>query len=208
MSDFPISFAPQTVALDKTLFSESDQKLIDHLAELGYEIHSGLTTSYADDISKMCLQPSIKEYCPNDSGRRFTDQEATENWLSKGRAAFLLLKKEANHELSLSGYGWAGLEKSTHVMSGETTFALRVGEADQGKGLATPYCRLILAGAAAIYEAKNMWLETWSSDSAAVHIYHKLGFVDEDQVDDMRPTSSGQTVPDTRLYMYLANDKL
>jgi RimJ/RimL family protein N-acetyltransferase len=207
VSDFPSEFTQQTTPFDESLFSEPDIELIHNLNEMGYEVHFGLTPGYADDISKMCLQPSIREYCPNDSGRRFTDLKATERWLSKGRAAFLLLKKEAG-DLRLSGYGWSGLEKNSRVMSGETTFALRIGEADQGKRLATPFCRLILAGTAAIYEAKEMWLETWSSDAAAVHIYHKIGFVDVGQVNDKRPTLSGQSVVDTRLYMSLPSDRL
>jgi ribosomal protein S18 acetylase RimI-like enzyme len=53
-----------------------------------------------------------------------------------------------------------------------------------------------------------MWLETWASDGAAVHIYHKLGFEDVDSQVDQRPTAGGQTVADTRLYMSLPNELL
>ena len=207
MKDFPTGFAAQTTPLDESIFSQADAELISLLKEKGYEVHTGLTTAYADDIARMCLEPSIKEYCPNDSGRRFTDRAAAEKWLAKGRVAFLLLKKE-NNELSLSGYGWAGVETSPHVPGGEITFALRVGEAGQGQGLATPFSRLVIAATATIYVARNFWLETWASNGGAVHIYHKLGFVDVDQTSNDRPTADGQTVADTRLYMSLANDRL
>lgn len=205
---FPDTFDVATRPLTAADLSGADAALVQQLAEKGYEVHTGLTTDFADDIARMCLQPSIKEYCPNDSGRRFTDRQATESWLAKGRAAFLLLKREADGTLSLAGYGWAGTEASPHVPEGQTTFALRVGEASQGQGLATPFCRLILAGSAGLYGSQNMWLETWASDGAAVHIYHKLGFEDVDSQADQRPTSSGQTVADTRLYMSLPNELL
>ncbi len=85
---------------------------------------------------------------------------------------------------------------------------MRVGEASQGQGLATPFSRLILAGSATLYGSQDMWLETWASDGAAVHIYHKLGFEDVDSQVDQRPTAGGQTVADTRLYMSLPNELL
>jgi ribosomal protein S18 acetylase RimI-like enzyme len=205
--DFPTAFASETLPLDTSLFNKTDVELIERLAEKGYEIHTGLTPAYADDIAQMCLQPSIKEYCPNDYGKRFANLDATEQWLAKGRLTFLLLKKQGE-EYSLTGYGWSGLETSEHAPGGESTFALRIGEAGQGQGLATPFARLIVAGTAAIYDVKNMWLETWASNGGAVHIYHKLGFKDVAQVDGIRPTADGRTVKDTRLYMTLSNDLL
>jgi ribosomal protein S18 acetylase RimI-like enzyme len=94
------------------------------------------------------------------------------------------------------------------VPGGETTFAIRVGEAGQGQGLATPFAWLIVVGAAQVYEARKFWLETWQSNEGAVHIYHKIGFVDVDSQNDTRPTTAGGEVPDTRLYMSLSDDKL
>ena len=205
MKDFPTGFATQTSTLDEALFKEADAALIRQLSDKGYAVHAGLTAKYAGDIMQMCLQPSIKEYCPNDCGRRFKDLEAAKQWLAKGRAAFLLVHKTNN---SLVGYGWAGRETSPHVPGGETTFAIRIGESHQGQGLSTPYLRLIIAATAAIYGARNIWLETWASDAAAVHIYHKLGCIDVNQVEDQRPTADGSTMSDTRLYMSLPNDRL
>ncbi len=207
MKDFPVTYDRRASELDASLFKQDDASLIRQLKEKGYEIRHGLTPDYADDISKMCLQSSIKEYCPNDSARRFINQAATQQWLSKGRAAFLLLKREGD-VLNLAGYGWSGVEASDHVADSEVTFAIRIGEGSQGQGLAEPFSRLIIAATVLIYEAKNIWLETWLSDGAAVHIYHKIGFVDVDQVEDNRPTADGRNVPDTRLYMSLSNDLL
>ncbi len=202
---FPITFSDTTMPLTEAMFGDAGADLVRQLSAKGYEVHTGLTPKFADDIAKMCLQPSIKEYCPNDAGRRFANRAATEHWLGKGRCAFLLLKRETGNNLSLAGYGWAGLETNSHIPGGESTFALRIGEDDQGQGLATPFARLIVAGTAKLFGSKNMWLETWASDGAAVHIYHKLGFEDVDQEPGERPTASGETVTDTRLYMSLPN---
>src|SRR5579884_1049083 len=156
MSNFPVEFAERTEQLTADRLSGDDVEMLQRLSEKGYEIHTGLTQAFAEQIMEMCLQPSIKEYCPNDCGRRFKDLEAVRTWLAKGRGAILLLKNDAGN-LRLAGYGWAGGELSVHVPGGETTFAIRIGEADQGQGLATPYCRLIVAGSSLIYDAKNYW---------------------------------------------------
>ena len=205
MSDFPHELVEQTQVLTKDMFEDSDVALIGQLADQGYEVQAGLTAKYADDIAKMCLQPSIKEFCPNDSGRRFKDRQATEQWLAKGRGAFLLIKKD---DQSLVGYGWAGDETSSHASDGQTTFAIRIGEEGQGQGLATPFARLILSGAAQLYGARDFWLETWASNGGAVHVYHKIGFEDVDQAEDSRPTTGGEPALDVRLYMSLANGLL
>jgi len=191
MKLFPTRFMATTEPLAANQFDEADEQLIKQLADQGYEVHSGLTSNYADQIAKMCLQPSIKEYCPNDAKQRFTNRSATEQWLSKGRCVFLLLKRQNNQELTLVGYGWAGTGTSSHVPKGQTTFAVRLGEDGQGQGLATPFTRLIVASTALVYGSKNLWLETWASNTAAAHIYHKLGFIDIDQQSGKRPTDHG-----------------
>jgi len=51
-------------------------------------------------------------------------------------------------------------------------------------------------------------LETWASNGAAAHIYHKLGFQDVAQAPGHRPRADGQTIDDTRIYMELPNKYL
>jgi ribosomal protein S18 acetylase RimI-like enzyme len=208
MADFPTGFDAQSTPLTASRFSEADAALVNRLAEDGYEIHVGLTRKFAGDIAEMCRQPSIKEYCPNDSGKRFKDAESTETWLGKGRATFLLLKRGEDDELDLVGYGWAGGGASPHAPGGTNTFALRIGETGQGKGLATPFSRLILAGTTLLYGAKDFWLETWQSNAGAVHVYHKIGFRDVHEEAGERPTSIGASVEDIRLFMELDNELL
>lgn len=203
------------VTLDKTLHNfpvdqlgPQGQAAWQLLQDKGYEVKIGLTPELAASIMEMAVEPSIREYCPKDSSERFTNQAAIENWLQKGRAMFLLVKKDVLPETRLVGYGWVGAGRSPHVPEGEATFALRIGEAGQGRGLATSFSRLVISGAAILFDTTCVWLETWESNAGAVHIYHKLGFGDITQQASERPTATGGTVQDTRLYMTLADTLL
>lgn len=207
MTDFPDKFDETTQPLPDDL-GQAGNEAARQLAERGYEVRAGLTTELAGQILTMSQEPSIREYCPKDSGERFADLESTKRWLSKGRAMFLLLERSDGGKLDLAGYGWSGAASSRHVPDGEITFALRVGEAGQGQGLATPFSQLILSSTAILYGAKNIWLETWASNGGAVHIYHKLGFTDVDKQPDRRLLPDGGTADDTRLYMSLPNELL
>jgi ribosomal protein S18 acetylase RimI-like enzyme len=136
--------------------------------------------------------------------------EAIEKWLSKQRLTFLLLKKEANGELNLAGYGWIGIKDSEHAPGAHTTFSLRVSQNHGGQGLAAPFSTLMVMGSATVFGIKDIWLETWASNGAAVHIYHKIGFEDVDAVPGERPTTleGGGTVQDERLFMTFPNSFL
>ena len=207
MKPYPISLADNTEPVSAGSLGQADVEALQFLAEKGYEVHLGLTPNYADDIITMAREPAIREYCPNDYGNRFADRVATERWLSKGRAVFLLLKRQGD-QLQLAGYGWAGPATSEQVADGEATVALRLGEIGQGQGLATPFLQLMVASSAAHYGAKNLWLETWASNSAAVHVYQKLGFEPVAEVAGERQTQAGGAVADIRLYMSLPNERL
>lgn len=208
MGSFPAGYDHVLNALNPDTLTGSSRDALQELESKGYEVRYGLTFELADEIAKMALEPSIKEYCPNDCGDRFANREATEKWLGKGRAAYLLLKKDETGGLILAGYGWAGAGTSSHVPGGETTFALRAGEIGQGQGLATPFSKLIIQSSANLFDARKFWLETWQSNGGAVHIYHKLGFEDVDSEQDYRVTAEGQKVADTRLYMSLSEQAL
>ncbi len=205
MMDFPDSFADETQKLNQDLLDEADAAAARQMEERGYEVHVGLTPAFAEAIAVMAEEAGIREYCPKDLSERFTDRAAAERWLSKKRSTFLLLKRMDDGSLALAGYGWAGTGSNDHAPGGKTTFALRIGEIGQGQGLAAPFSRLIIAATAALYGAADFWLETWGSNGAAVHIYHKLGFETVDEEPGERHSPGGERVPDTRIYMLLPN---
>jgi ribosomal protein S18 acetylase RimI-like enzyme len=201
MSAYPATLSEVTTKLTAETVTAA-AGAIDQLGAQGFEVHMGLTKEYALAIIEMCLEPAIKEYCPNDCGQRFKDLAAAQGWLSKGRAVFLLLKRDGEN-LTLAGYGWTGSGTSSHVPGGETTFAIRIGEIGQGQGLATPFSEAILGASVELFDAKSVWLETWQSNGGAVHVYHKVGFVDVDEAPGQRQTADGGVTDDTRLYMSL-----
>jgi RimJ/RimL family protein N-acetyltransferase len=209
MIDFPSAFTGTTETLQPiTALGDQAGQAIQQLADKGYEVRIGLTPEFAEAITTMTHEPAIRLYCPKDAGERFTDRAATERWLSKQRAMFLLIKRGENNQSQLAGYGWVGAGSSEHVPGGEITFAIRIGEIGQGQGLATPFAWLIVAAAAERFGAQNMWLETWGSNGAAVHVYHKVGFVNVAEVPSSRPVPDSEPVDDVRVYMTLANDLL
>jgi hypothetical protein len=202
--NLPTSFTTGTQPVTSDGLSKKSHEAWQHLTDQGYEIHTGLTSEYADQILVMSHEGAIREYCPKDSAERFTDREAAEHWMAKGRAMFLLLKR-GEGGLQLAGYGWSGPGNNAHVPDGRTTFALRIGETGQGQGLAAPFSWLVIDVSAAMYGLKDFWLETWGSNGAAVHIYHKLGFITVAEASGHRPTADGSQAEDTRIYMELPN---
>lgn len=202
MTQFPHALANMSRPIADLMSDEDSRHMIQKLSDKGFEVSVGLTPEYAEAIIAMALEPGIQEYCPNDCGKRFKDMSAVEAWLGKQRATFLLLQR-TEQGLQPAGYGWAGAETSEHVAGGETTFAIRVGERGQGQGLATPFAHLIVNGSRQLYGAQHFWLETWQSNSGAVHVYHKLGFEDVAVVASERATLVGGTVPDARIFMRL-----
>lgn len=203
MSVFPTTFTDMLLDVADLALSDTGAEALAYLQAQDYGVLLGLSEDYAQAIASMALEPAIQEYCPKDSSERFHDLAATTEWLQKGRAAVLLVKHTAPEESRLAGYGWIGDGASDLVPGGQVTFAMRIGEADQGHGLATPYLQVLIAAARAEYQATNIWLETWASNGGAVHVYHKVGFVDVAQRAGTRPSRVGQTIDDTRLFMQL-----
>jgi ribosomal protein S18 acetylase RimI-like enzyme len=205
MSSFPTVFSEHLKPIDPQTLDTPGQEALKSLETKGYEVLVGLTPMYAEMVKQMSLEPSIRAYCPKDCAKRFADLPSTEAWLLKGRSAMLLFKKHDNGSEELAGYGWSGLETNEHTPGGETTFALRVSESNQGQGLASPYAQVILSATRSLYGAEKFWLETWASNAGAVHVYEKLGFQLVDQVDSQRPLPDGSETPDRRLYMVLSD---
>ena len=83
--NFPTSFDQQTTIVPSDKLGDIGAQDAQKLADLGYEVHYGLTTDFADSIARLALEPAIKEYCPNDCGNRFANLDATERWLAKER---------------------------------------------------------------------------------------------------------------------------
>lgn len=200
MSNYPTTFSDSTERLTGERLSPTGQAALQNLEQKGYYVQVGLTQANVTALQALSLQPSIREYCPNDCTKRFRDELTASDWLSKGRAAILLIHSETGE---VAGYGWVGDGTSEHVPGGTETFAIRLSEAHQGRGLATPYNQVIIDVARQLYGSQHMWGEAWQSNAAAVHVYQKIGFHIIGSEPTTRPTATGQQTPDTRLYMTL-----
>jgi hypothetical protein len=202
MSHFPRTFAEQIQELPADL-GERGNAARDRLAENGFEVVAEITRELLPQLMANARQESTLEWCPKEPGPgRFENETSTELWLDKGdktldeygRGLFLLMPTLGNKILPVEkdeklivGHGWEGPEVSPAmsevdptpiIPGGTTTFALRMSEAIAGRrlGLARDFTELIVAGSAIMYGAKDVWLETWKGNSAAVRTYGQVGF--------------------------------
>ncbi len=200
MNVFPTTLDDQPVWLDPELLTTDAKVMLQFLHDTGYGVQIGITEEDAAKLSIISLQPSIRNYCPKDHTERFKNLEATQKWLVKGRATFLLKERNTN---DIAGYSWSGPGTNEHVPEGTLTGALRLNEQHQGKGLARPFLAVVLDYTTKNYPNEVVWFETWASNVGAVHIYEKLGFTIVDSSASTRKTDVGNTVEDTRLFMKL-----
>jgi hypothetical protein len=215
MSNFPTTFAEQVQQLPADL-GERGNAARERLAENGFEVVAGITRLLVPQLMANAREESTLEWCPKEpNSGRFESEESTEKWLTKGdstlnefgRGIFLLMPTVDNKfqpvekgAQLLDGHGWEGPEISPAISTedptpiipgGTTTFALRLSEIVAGRrlGLARDFTQLIVAGSAVMYDAKDVWLETWKGNTAAVRTYEQVGFEHVfEKPDQERPT--------------------
>lgn len=205
MIKFPTTYSENLIDIREFELSQSGNEAVEELARRGFYVSAGLRRTDVMDFTEIAGTDSIREYCPNDiTSSRFLDQESAQEWLKKSRGPVQLRSIGSG---VLAGYGWTGPEHSNMVPEGDTTFALRLSPDFAGNGLGLPLTQIILAGSTALYGKRNIWLETWKSNRAAVATYKHAGAVERGSKDGRRPTlhpteaDIGGMREDTRLYM-------
>lgn len=202
MNALPTQPITNPVFLTPDQLDAAGQQALARLQETGYAVQCGVTEQQLDEIIAVSALDEIREYCPNDSTKRFRDHDAALEWLGKGRLVVLLVEQATQ---AVAGYGWLGAEPSPHIAGSDMTLAVRIVPAHQGRRLATPYSQVLVSVALA-QGAQGLWLEAWQSNAGAVHVYGKLGFALVDQAPADRPSVGVQTaVPDVRLFMQYQN---
>lgn len=205
MFNFPTSFevGPRQLPTDLGRQGNDATAL---LKENGYTVLAGLTPFFAGAIAMMALEPAIQQNCPNDTTKRFGTELLAKRWVRQpgGRGVFVLTQDSATGPIP-AGYGWTGPGTTEHVESGQVTFAMRIGERHTGKGLAYPFAALIVAASVKMYDATDIWLETWASNITAHRTYERVGFVETHRSD---AEINAAHATDQRIYMYLPNDRL
>lgn len=201
MKPFPTQLANKTVVLEPNETEESTPAALETLSEKGFYVQLGITVEDVAALQALSLQTSILKYCPRDCTERFKDESTVRQWLLKERLVFLLKEKSTER---LAGVAWTGPGTSPHIPHGKLTGGLRLSEAFQGLGLATPFLSTVLEHTKNEYSGELLWFECWASNAGAVHIYQKLGFEIVETELASRQTATGGSEPDTRTYMVLA----
>ncbi|MFA5004125.1 MAG: hypothetical protein WC498_02505 [Candidatus Saccharimonadales bacterium] len=209
MANFPDSFTENPTYIHPTNVRPSDAEPFAQLERRGFVVVAGLRESDVADLSAIAGQEGVREYCPNDIAKRWTDIPTTEKQLAKdgGRGVFRLESLET-HETA--AFGWTGKssedERALLPMC-ENTFALRINETYRGQRLGRPFSRAIVAGSVALFKAKKIGLETWGSNTPAVRSYLGAGALLVTTQYDRRLTrvpelqDADGKVRDVRLYM-------
>jgi hypothetical protein len=207
---FPTTFTdtPEYLYYDDFSHDQAAAAAYLQLATRGLRVVSGLQPNKVADLTTISLQEGTLEFCPNDIEKRWTDIPTAERQLAKdgGRAVFRL--EDENEQTA--AFGWIGAssdEERAYLPMCTNTFALRVNEHFRGQRLATPFSRLIVAGAGARHGAHDIGLETWGSNTAAVRSYLGAGALLVTTAHDRRKTRRPELqdnegkVHDVRLYM-------
>lgn len=205
MKPFPKTFATKPILLNESNVGTPTKATLLQTSEKGFYIQIGLHRSDAPHLQQLSTQPSIRHFCPRDCTDRFKDLSTTSEWLSKGRLVFVL-KNTVNGEIA--GLAWAGPGHTGHIKDSKITISLRIYEAYQGQGLATPFLKITINYVMQNYPEQLLWLECWQSNTSAVHIYQKLGFATVSSEQGYRQTPGSKAVQDTRLYMQLLHSLL
>ncbi len=140
----------------------------------------GLDKSLAEQLVQLSTQPDILHNCPNDAAKRFSNIQAVQKWMEKGRLALPLVRKSSDGTMKLVGFGWMGPGEPGNdeptINGAKTTFAIRIYDEAKGQGIAKPYTKAILDAHEVLYGNTGVWLETWEDNTAAVKTYENSGF--------------------------------
>lgn len=204
---YPKTFAAELYPLEPAGLGQAGNEAVEQLLAANYEVVAGVRRDDVKEIAAIARQNPVREYCAKDALTRCGDEEMMAAWFDgkkDGRGVFLL---RHTGTLAVAGYGWTGPELCQELPESLVTLAVRLDEGVSGQGLGVPFTTAILYGSMALYGARNIGLETWGSNTAAVKTYLRAGADLVTTKDDVRPTLQhgphvvGGKRQDVRLYM-------
>lgn len=200
---YPTEFQVEPTPLTANL-GESGNEALTHLRDKGFEVYTGLSLEIRKQLGRLACEEVIYATCWNDKEKRFGDDEMAKKWMQKGRGLITLQRRD-----EIVGYGWTGPgTDDTYMPGGEVTAAFRLGEGARGQRLATPFTEVVTKSASALYDGRNVWLETWRSNVAANKAYEKVGYEEVVCVNSLRKTKNSPDEPDIRRFMRYPNELL
>lgn len=164
-----------------------------------FMIGRGLNPALIDQLIKKSKQSHIRRYCPRDAEERFASPESFETWRTSkgGRNPYPLTDGSSD----LAGLIWYGPQPftGTDILNPATdpnhTFAIRMYEGTEGRGLARPFMietmhdyveGLIRSGEIATFN--GIHLETDADNPRSIPLYKKVGFEEVSRDEEGRVT--------------------
>ena len=165
-----------------------------------FDVHPGVPSFLADQLVEKSKQAHINRWTPNDAASRFSDLEAINKHIDKGRYMYSLA-----HGEDLAGIIWYGEKEFPTQEFGPQaanhTFAIRIYEGYLRQGLASPFMDRSLNDYLHTFIEtpredvfNGLWLSS-AVDNRAVELYLRYGY-----------RVAGQS--DGKVYMVLSEGKI
>jgi ribosomal protein S18 acetylase RimI-like enzyme len=142
-----------------------------------FEIAQGLSeANIAQLIDYSQNDPRIKQFTRD--SERFKDKEAVETFLQNARVYALTDNEKLNGIIWFSPKPLPQKEytKSLDKDAYDITFAIRLYEGAEGKGLSLPFMKEVFTHYQQETGSQTIWLEVKENNEKAVHLYQKFGF--------------------------------
>lgn len=196
MNDFEQSFTDRDRSSNDYISGVVVEVIESHDDE-AFFVERGHTDDFVDQLIRKSRQELIVQNCPKDSSERFSSREAFEQWLQKegGRTSYFL----ADPSGELAGIVWYGraeldadiLPDFPAELKPNHTFAIRIYDGFNGKGLAKDFIRTTMAdyleqqaGGSQSDDFNGFHLETDKDNQAAIRLYEAIGYIAVDPDDD------------------------
>jgi hypothetical protein len=188
--NYPTTFSPELIPLRDVITDDAGLAALEGLEAAGFEAVGGLRRVDLLGVTAIAETDPVQEYCPNDMKKRVGDESMAETWHGdRGGKGVVLLRRLGDG--AIAGYGWtspAPEDEKKMIPGEEVTFAERLGPLAAGQGLGALFAEVIVSGAVKLHGARNVGLETWGSNPAAIKSYLKAGVSLVATRDDYRPT--------------------
>jgi hypothetical protein len=133
----------------------------------------GCWTQTARQIIEKSKQERIQRTVPKDTTVRFKDIDTYKVWASTGKLFFAL----TDYSGDVGGLIWFSKHQHSLVPEADTTFAIRIYDGYEGRGLAKPFmsvAHFLLPKLMAV--SPHVWLETDTNNAPALLLYQSFGY--------------------------------
>jgi GNAT superfamily N-acetyltransferase len=159
--------------------TETSQDSLRELEKQGLGLLHGINSFYIRLLIEKSREPLMLKHVPHDSEKRFANPESYLEWQRPDRHMFLLRKNGGG---DLAGVVWFVPHRNELLeqqeISANYTFAIRIYDGYNGKGLAKPLMEVAHQKLFDI-EGNNIsgvWLDTDVDNTVARNLYNEFGY--------------------------------